>query len=144
MESPQTRVFASLDADVAACERLRVSAAKQFALESLEQKFHEAGIPTKRNKDGDLLARCFDETFEYLTGNREPYLAPLLCTCPQRPHPHELSVHFRVRHEKPGTYSVWDGKQESLVEFADAEMRWPWSLKWSSREEPSTERKAAS
>jgi hypothetical protein len=120
-----------------------MSAAKQFALEATQLLFTEAGILTKRNKDGDLLVQCTDATFDYLTGDRAPYLAPLLCRCPQRDYPHELSAHSRVRYEKPGTYFVWDGKQESLVEFADSGMRWPWSLKLSVREEPSTERSAA-
>lgn len=103
-----------------------MSAAKQFALEPMQLLFTEAGIPTKRNKDGDLLARCFDETFEYLTGNRESYLAPLLCTCPQREHPHELSIHALIRHE-------WWKKE--------LRTSWPWSLMASVRVEPSTERK---
>ena len=105
-----------------------MSAAQQLSLESLELKFHEAGIPTKRDKDGDLLAQCFDATFDYLTGPRESYLAPLLCRCPQREHPHELSVHNLIRHES------W--KRELRTS-------WPWSLMRSSREEPSTERKSA-
>lgn len=103
-----------------------MSAAKQLSLESLENSFHEAGIPTKRTKDGDLLAKCFDATFEYLTGNREPYFAPLLCRCPQREYPHELSVHAELRSE-------WFAHRKSP--------RWPWSLMLSLREEPSTERR---
>jgi hypothetical protein len=75
--------------------------------------------------------------------NRHASTAPLLCRCPQRPYPHELSVHARVRFEKPGTYVTWDGKFETPVEFADPGMVWPWSLRFSRRDEPSTERKAA-
>lgn len=133
-----------------------MSAAKQFALESLSNAELDAraaasvtsyGVGTK-SYNGSAEKREMDRqrelaTAKYETLGYEPYLAPLLCTCPQRPTPHELSVHVRVRYEKPGTYFVWDGKQESLVEFADSGMRWPWSLKLSVREEPSTERKAA-
>jgi hypothetical protein len=105
-----------------------MSAAKQFALEPMQLVFTEAGILTKRTKDGDLLVKCSDATFEYLTGNREPYFAPLLCRCPQREYPHELSIHSLIRHE-------WWKKE--------LRTSWPWSLMASSREEPSTERKAA-
>ena len=105
-----------------------MSAAKQFALEALEKTFQEAGVPTKRTKDGALLAKCFDATFDYLTGNREPYFAPLLCRCPQREYPHELSIHALIRHE------WWKRELRNC---------WPWSLMQSLREEPSTERKAA-
>lgn len=105
-----------------------MSAAKQFALEALEKTFQEAGVPTKRTKDGALLAKCFDATFDYLTGNREPYFAPLLCRCPQREYPHELSVHRKARFEKPGLREVYEDQQERMVRFAPDGMRWPWSL----------------
>lgn len=53
--------------------------------------------------------------------------APLICRCPQRDYPHELSVHALIRSE-------WWRK-----ELRGA---WPWSLMASVREEPSTERQA--
>jgi len=56
------------------------------------------------------------------------FAAPLLCRCPQRDYPHELSVHSLIRSE-------WWAK--------DKRDRWPWSLMQSLREEPSTERKVA-
>jgi hypothetical protein len=59
---------------------------------------------------------------------RYSFDAPLLCRCPQREHPHELSVHALIRSE------WW--KRELRT-------KWPWSLMASLREEPSTERKAA-
>lgn len=53
-------------------------------------------------------------------------ILPLVCSCPQRPYPHELSVHAEIRSE-------WWAHKRNLA--------WPWSLMASSREEPSTERK---
>ena len=99
----------------------------QIAVEIIEKHFQEAGILTRR-KGGDLLVRCGDATFEYLTGDRAAYFAPLLCRCPQREHPHELSVHNLIR------YEWWKRELRNS---------WPWSLMLSSREEPSTERKMA-
>ena len=98
-----------------------------FGVEVVEKHFQEAGIPTKR-KGGDLYVQCSDATFDYLTGERASYFAPMLCRCPQREYPHELSIHSLIRHE-------WWKK-----ELRD---KWPWSLMASVREEPSTERKAA-
>ena len=51
---------------------------------------------------------------------------PVLCSCPQRPYPHELSIHTLIRSEWWAHKGVW-----------------PWSLMQSVREEPSCERKAA-
>ena len=81
-------------------------------------------------------------TAKYESSPRASYEAPLLCSCAQRPYPHELSAHGRVRSEKPGTYLTWDGKSETSVSFAEPGMVWPWSLRFSRREEPSTERSA--
>lgn len=53
---------------------------------------------------------------------------PLVCRCPQRDYPHELSVHKELRGE---SYNP------------KFKFRWPWSLMLSKREEPSTERKIA-
>lgn len=100
----------------------------QVGIEVVEKHFREAGVPTKRNKDGDLLVQCSDATFDYLTGAHAAYLAPLLCCCPQRDYPHELSVHRDLRSE-------WWAHKRNLA--------WPWSLMLSRREEPSTERKTA-
>jgi hypothetical protein len=50
----------------------------------------------------------------------------VMCSCPQRPYPHELSVHTLIRSE------WWNRERRS---------KWPWSLMLSQREEPSTERK---
>lgn len=53
---------------------------------------------------------------------------PLSCPCPQRPYPHDVTVHALVRRES----------------FAPQKrFQWPWSLALSERVEPSTERKAA-
>lgn len=100
----------------------------------------DAGIPVKVRK-GVEYVYVNEATAAYLEAPREPYLAPLMCSCPQRPYTHEVSVHAKIRSEKPGTYRVWDGRQEAAIEFAESEMRWPWSLCLSRREEPSTERK---
>lgn len=53
---------------------------------------------------------------------------PLMCRCPQREYPHDLSIHGLIRSE-------WWSKERRT--------QWPWSLMASLREEPSTERKAA-
>jgi hypothetical protein len=53
---------------------------------------------------------------------------PVICRCPQREHPHELSVHNLIR------YEWWKRELRNS---------WPWSLMASTREEPSTERKMA-
>lgn len=56
---------------------------------------------------------------------RDPLPAPLLCTCPQRPWPHELTVHQALRRES------YDPRLRG---------RWPWSLAHSDRLELSAER----
>jgi hypothetical protein len=54
--------------------------------------------------------------------------APLVCRCPQRSYPHDLSIHGLIRSE------WWNKELRS---------KWPWSLMASVREEPSTEKRAA-
>ncbi len=55
--------------------------------------------------------------------------APLMCGCPQREYPHEISIHSQLKHEAYNPKLRW---------------QWPWSLVLSHREEPaSTERKVA-
>jgi hypothetical protein len=103
-----------------------MSAARQLAF--LEEDFKRAMVPVRHTKDGGLEVQCSDATYDYITGPRTAYLAPLLCCCPQREHPHELSVHAELRRE-------WYAHRENLC--------WPWSLMLSVRVEPSTERKAA-
>jgi hypothetical protein len=49
------------------------------------------------------------------------------CPCPQRPFPHELSIHFGLRQE---AYNP------------QFKFRWPWSLCASERLEPSAEKAA--
>jgi len=56
------------------------------------------------------------------------FQVPVLCRCPQREYPHELSVHAELRSE-------WFPYRRAP--------RWPWSLMLSLRVEPSTERKVA-
>lgn len=60
--------------------------------------------------------------------HRESNKVPVMCRCPQRDYPHDLSVHALIRSE------WWKKKLRD---------RWPWSLMQSRREEPSTERSAA-
>src|SRR5580698_7752973 len=90
------------------------------------QRALNAGIPIKVRK-GIEYVYVNEATADYLECPPQPYLAPLLCRCPQRDYPHELSVHSLIRSE-------WWKK----------ELRgsWPWSLMASVREEPSTERQA--
>ena len=97
-----------------------MSAAKQFAL--------EAGIPVKKKADGTEFVEVSKATARYLFGDHASYEAPLLCRCPQREYPHELSIHALIR------YEWWKRELRNS---------WPWSLMASTREEPSTERKAA-
>lgn len=52
----------------------------------------------------------------------------LLCPCPQRLYPHELSVHTQLKSESYNPQNRF---------------RWPWSLLLAERVEPSTERSAA-
>jgi hypothetical protein len=54
-------------------------------------------------------------------------LAPVQCTCAQRPHPHEVSVHKKVGHESPGVYYDY---YDLPIRFAPKEMKWPWSLRF--------------
>jgi len=79
-------------------------------------------------------------TARYEAAPRQEFKAPLLCPCPQRPYPHELSVHEKLRLESPGTYTVYG---DESIRFASPGMCWPWSLKLASRIEMSTERKFA-
>jgi hypothetical protein len=97
-----------------------MSDAKQLAL--------MAGIPVKKKADGTEFVTVSQATARYLFSEPRPYLAPLVCTCPQRPYPHELSVHAELRAE------WWPYRHAP---------KWPWSLMLSVREEPSTERKVA-
>jgi hypothetical protein len=84
-----------------------------------------AGVPVKIRKGVEYLY-VNDATYEYLTGNHAAYLAPLLCSCAQRPYPHELSVHKKA-YEAPGGYMLYE---DVRVQFASGEMRWPWSLRF--------------
>jgi hypothetical protein len=59
---------------------------------------------------------------------RHSWSAPVLCGCPQREYPHELSVHTELRGE---------------ASHPDRRYRWPWALMLSRRVEPSTERRPA-
>ena len=118
-----------------------MSAARQLSLESLsnaelDQRAAAAvtsyGVGTK-SYNNSAEKREMDKqreviTERYLAAPRREYTAPLLCTCPQRSYPHELSVHSDIRSE-------WYAYKKNL--------RWPWSLMLSQREEPSTERKSA-
>ena len=103
-----------------------MSAARQLAF--LEEDFKRAMVPVRHTKDGGLEVQCSDATYDYITGPRTQYTAPVLCRCPQREYPHELSVHELIRSE-------WFAHRKSPS--------WPWSLMMSVRVEPSTERKAA-
>jgi hypothetical protein len=75
-----------------------------------------------------IFHTCGSEECLLHYARRSNFATPLLCRCPQREYPHELSVHVELRSE-------WFVHRKSP--------RWPWSLMLSLREEPSTERKAA-
>lgn len=53
---------------------------------------------------------------------------PMLCCCAQRSYPHELIVHRELRSESYNPQNRF---------------RWPWTLMFSKRAEPSTERSVA-
>ena len=99
-----------------------MSAAEQLVL---EKTFRDAGIPVKHTKSGELMVQCHDATFEYLTGPRVPILAPLTCSCAQRPYPHDMAAHRKL-FESPGSYDAFDER----IRFAPEGMRWPWSLRF--------------
>jgi hypothetical protein len=98
------------------------------ASQLIEKQFVEAGIPVRHTKDGGLMVRCHDATYEYLTGDRPVILVEPRCRCLQRPYPHELSVHNK-EFESPGTYETWDLR----IRFAPEGMRWPWTLRFAPR-----------
>lgn len=116
-----------------------MSAAKQLALmsdaelnERLTASVTSYGVGT-HSYNNSAEKRELDRQREVVTaryefGPRASYEAPLLCACPQRGYPHELSVHAAIRSE-------WWAYKKNLI--------WPWSLMLSLREEPSTERKVA-
>ena len=91
------------------------------------QRALDAGIPVRVRK-GVEYVYVNEATAGYLDNPPAPYFAPLLCRCPQREYPHELSIHALIR------YEWWNRELRNS---------WPWSLMASSREEPSTEREAA-
>jgi len=95
-------------------------------LECIE-RFERAGIPVMTRK-GDVLVYTNQATFDYLSRPHEPVIGNLICSCSQRPYPHELSVHLALRSES----------YNPKLRF-----QWPWSLIKSARVEPSAERKAA-
>ena len=118
-----------------------MSAAKQLVFESLpDAELNERaaaavtsyGVGTK-SYNSSSEKREMDRQRELATAKYkalgcEPYFSPLLCRCPQREHPHELSVHRKARFEKPGLREVYEDQQERVVRFAPDGMRWPWSL----------------
>jgi hypothetical protein len=67
-------------------------------------------------------------TARYESVPHQAILAELRCPCPQRPFPHELSIHFGLRQE---AYNP------------QFKFRWPWSLCASERLEPSAEKEVA-
>ena len=83
----------------------------------------------KRN--GEDCIQVSDETFEYLSRHHEPILAPLTCSCAQRPYPHSLDAHRKI-FEAPGGYWIWrGGADDEYLRFSeDDSPRWPWSLRW--------------
>jgi hypothetical protein len=80
-------------------------------VDELERECQKSAIPTKRDKYGDLSVQCSDATFAYLTSPHQEIEVPLICTCPQRPWPHEIFVHNKMRSE-----------------FYQRRFEWPWSL----------------
>lgn len=57
-------------------------------------------------------------TKRHLNAAREEIVAPLTCRCPQRPWPHELSVHRLLRYES--RYAISN----------EPVMKWPWTLRF--------------
>ena len=81
----------------------------------------EASLPVERETCGNQECILALARLEARFGE-----SPLLCRCPQRSYPHELSIHQELRGES----------YNPKLRF-----RWPWSLMLSKRQEPSTERK---
>lgn len=52
-----------------------------------------------------------EATARYEASQHREIEVPVSCTCPQRPYPHELSIHRAIK-------------------FESREARWPWSLRW--------------
>lgn len=71
---------------------------------------------------------CGEQACIMARAMREVIPPPIICSCPQREFPHDLSIHAELRAE---SYNP------------QRRFRWPWSLAQSERVEPSTERKAA-
>lgn len=70
--------------------------------------------PEKREMDRQRA----ETTEQWQSAEHAEVEQPLMCDCLQRPHPHELSIHSRLRESPIG-----------------GEMRWPWSLRWERSEE---------
>jgi hypothetical protein len=112
-----------------------MSAARQFALEP-------TGPPVRCDFPGCILDAWHDgdhqfappvaiewpkNTYHFSPANEgKKWEAPLLCRCPQREYPHELSVHTQISSE-------WFAHRKNPS--------WPWSLMLSPKVEMSTERK---
>jgi hypothetical protein len=94
-----------------------MSAAKQLCL--------DAGIPVLKRRDGTEYVKVHDATARYLDADHDPILVRVLCSCAQRPYPHDLAVHRKL-FEAPGTYDGY----EVRIRFAPEGMRWPWSLRF--------------
>lgn len=91
------------------------------------------GIPVAM-RNGELAIRCTDATFDLLmqhaSGNRVEIEVPPMCSCAQRPYPHDLSAHRKL-FESPGSYDAFDER----IRFAPEGMRWPWSLRFAQETE---------
>ena len=98
-------------------------------MSEVAQRAVAAGIPVKLRK-GVEYVYVNDATAAYLDSQHAPILAPLSCSCAQRPYPHDLSAHRKL-FESPGSYDAFDER----IRFAPEGMRWPWSLRFAQETE---------
>jgi hypothetical protein len=114
-------------------ERAKHSSEPKTQLEQAQEKIAKAEL-----SDAHSVSLTRGEwSALWLKENSQPYDAPIVCPCAQRPYPHELAVHKLIGSEKPGTYATGHADTVvSIVRFQPEGLRWPWSLKYA----PSMER----
>jgi hypothetical protein len=104
-------------------ERAERTAAPKSPLDQAEEKIARAELSGAHSVSltrGEWSALWMDDP-----RNRGEIPVRVLCSCAQRPYPHDLAVHRKL-FEAPGTYDGY----EVRIRFAPEGMRWPWSLRF--------------
>jgi hypothetical protein len=86
---------------------------------------HKIAVARENGAHSVTLSRS-EWTALWLKDNSRPTEVPILCTCAQRPYPHEVTVHDKIGIERPGVYLDY---YDTAIRFAPEGMRWPWSLR---------------